>query len=102
MPTLMLELASASLPNPLRCLACLGARSPLHMRLRHCPHHSRHIFSLACNPYTPAAPSCYTSDSALTPLCLILSAAYHPYACVVPSQHASDAAYHPWAHGVPF
>ncbi|MBW0490102.1 hypothetical protein O181_029817 [Austropuccinia psidii MF-1] len=34
---LTLELAPASLPNPLRCLACLRARTPLQMRLRHCP-----------------------------------------------------------------
>ncbi|MBW0511430.1 hypothetical protein O181_051145 [Austropuccinia psidii MF-1] len=26
---------------------------------------------------------------------------YHPYACVVPSQHAFDTAYHPYARGVP-
>ncbi|MBW0494617.1 hypothetical protein O181_034332 [Austropuccinia psidii MF-1] len=32
---------------------------------------------------------------------LILSAAYHPYACGVPSRHASDATYQPYAHGVP-
>ncbi|MBW0571055.1 hypothetical protein O181_110770 [Austropuccinia psidii MF-1] len=32
---------------------------------------------------------------------LILSAAYNPYACGVPSQDASDAAYHPYACGVP-
>ncbi|MBW0498032.1 hypothetical protein O181_037747 [Austropuccinia psidii MF-1] len=28
-------------------------------------------------------------------------AAYHPYACGVPSRHASDAAYHPYACIVP-
>ncbi|MBW0556891.1 hypothetical protein O181_096606 [Austropuccinia psidii MF-1] len=37
MPTLMLELASASPPNPLQCLACLCARTSLQMRLQHCP-----------------------------------------------------------------
>ncbi|MBW0528221.1 hypothetical protein O181_067936 [Austropuccinia psidii MF-1] len=37
MPTLTLEFASASLPNPLQCLACLCARTPLQMRLQHCP-----------------------------------------------------------------
>ncbi|MBW0593452.1 hypothetical protein O181_133167, partial [Austropuccinia psidii MF-1] len=26
---------------------------------------------------------------------------YHPYACVVPSRHASDTACHPYACGVP-
>ncbi|MBW0571056.1 hypothetical protein O181_110771 [Austropuccinia psidii MF-1] len=35
------------------------------------------------------------------PLCLLAPAAYDPYACGVPSQHASDAAYHPYACGVP-
>ncbi|MBW0497857.1 hypothetical protein O181_037572 [Austropuccinia psidii MF-1] len=25
----------------------------------------------------------------------------HPYACVVPSQHAPDTAYHPYSRGVP-
>ncbi|MBW0550992.1 hypothetical protein O181_090707 [Austropuccinia psidii MF-1] len=37
MPSLMLELASASLPDPLQCLACLCHRTPLQMRLQHCP-----------------------------------------------------------------
>ncbi|MBW0497213.1 hypothetical protein O181_036928 [Austropuccinia psidii MF-1] len=39
----------------------------------------------------------------LTPPCtpIILSAAYHPYACGVPSQHASDTTYHPYACIVP-
>ncbi|MBW0517025.1 hypothetical protein O181_056740 [Austropuccinia psidii MF-1] len=27
--------------------------------------------------------------------------AYHPYACIVPSRHASNTAYHPYARGVP-
>ncbi|MBW0577963.1 hypothetical protein O181_117678 [Austropuccinia psidii MF-1] len=40
MPTLTLELASASPPNPLQRLACLRAHTPLHMRLQHCPNHS--------------------------------------------------------------
>ncbi|MBW0497193.1 hypothetical protein O181_036908 [Austropuccinia psidii MF-1] len=51
-------------------------------------------------PYAPAAPSRYACDAALTP-CLILSAAYHPNAHLVPSRHASDASYHPYAHIVP-
>ncbi|MBW0539269.1 hypothetical protein O181_078984 [Austropuccinia psidii MF-1] len=34
---LLLELASASPPNPLQCLACLRACTPLQMRLRNCP-----------------------------------------------------------------
>ncbi|MBW0508986.1 hypothetical protein O181_048701 [Austropuccinia psidii MF-1] len=29
------------------------------------------------------------------------NAAYHPYACIVPAQHAYNAAYHPYAGGVP-
>ncbi|MBW0473551.1 hypothetical protein O181_013266 [Austropuccinia psidii MF-1] len=73
----MLELASASLPNPLQSLACLSARDPLQMGLQHCPHHS-----LAYNPYAAVRPSGYASDAALTPpLCLLTPAAYHPYAC---------------------
>ncbi|MBW0481292.1 hypothetical protein O181_021007 [Austropuccinia psidii MF-1] len=35
------------------------------------------------------------------PLCLLLSAAYHPYTCEVPSQHSSNVAYHPYACIVP-
>ncbi|MBW0536516.1 hypothetical protein O181_076231 [Austropuccinia psidii MF-1] len=78
MPTLMLELASASPPNPLQCLACLRTRTPLQIRLQHCPPsqpsplltlpHPRLIFSLACNPYTPVGPSIYASEATLTPL----------------------------------
>ncbi|MBW0550157.1 hypothetical protein O181_089872 [Austropuccinia psidii MF-1] len=40
MPTLTLELASASPPNPLQRLACLRAHTPLQMRPHLCPHHS--------------------------------------------------------------
>ncbi|MBW0480118.1 hypothetical protein O181_019833 [Austropuccinia psidii MF-1] len=42
-------------------------------------------------PPTPPSP----------PLCLLVSAAYHPYTCEVPSQHSSDVAYHPYACIVP-
>ncbi|MBW0577887.1 hypothetical protein O181_117602 [Austropuccinia psidii MF-1] len=68
--------------------------SPLLMLLHPCL-----IFSLASNPYAPVGPSNYTSDATLTPI--TLSAAYHPYACGVPSRHASDTTYHPYARGVP-
>ncbi|MBW0460384.1 hypothetical protein O181_000099 [Austropuccinia psidii MF-1] len=71
MPTLTLELASTSLPNPLLRLACLRARTPLQMRLQHYPPsppspllmlpHPRLIFSLAHNPYAAAGPSSYAS-----------------------------------------
>ncbi|MBW0522151.1 hypothetical protein O181_061866 [Austropuccinia psidii MF-1] len=77
MPTLTLELASASLPNPLQCLACLGTCTPLQMRLRHCPPsppsqflmlpHPRLIFSLRYNPYAPAGPSIYASKQPSPP-----------------------------------
>ncbi|MBW0561645.1 hypothetical protein O181_101360 [Austropuccinia psidii MF-1] len=43
-------------------------------------------------PSPPLMPPC---------TCLILSAAYHPYAHGVPSKHASDTAYHPYACGCP-
>ncbi|MBW0506300.1 hypothetical protein O181_046015 [Austropuccinia psidii MF-1] len=78
MPTLMLELASKSPPNPVQCLACICAHTPLQMRLEHClpslpsplllfPHPCL-IFSLANNPFPVAGPSSYASDAALTPL----------------------------------
>ncbi|MBW0478306.1 hypothetical protein O181_018021 [Austropuccinia psidii MF-1] len=80
MPTLILELASASPPNPLQQLECLCASTPLQMRLQHCPPsppspllmlpHPRLIFSSAYNPCAPVGPSNYASN-----------AAYHPYAC---------------------
>ncbi|MBW0577520.1 hypothetical protein O181_117235 [Austropuccinia psidii MF-1] len=56
------------LPPPQR-LACLRARTTLQMRLQHCP-----PISVLTTPY------------AFTPR------PYHPYACVVPSQHASSTA----------
>ncbi|MBW0489821.1 hypothetical protein O181_029536 [Austropuccinia psidii MF-1] len=112
MPTLMLELASASLPNPLRRLACLHACTPLQMRLQHCPHHSLcfrtcsssspqlTVLTLLWSPQVmPLAPP----SPPLTPPCtrVILSATYHPHACAVPYQHASNTAYHPNACGAP-
>ncbi|MBW0564033.1 hypothetical protein O181_103748 [Austropuccinia psidii MF-1] len=57
---------------PPQCLACLRVRTALQMRLQHCP----------------PSPSSHPRP-------------YHPYACVVPSQHASDTAYHPYTRGVP-
>ncbi|MBW0479950.1 hypothetical protein O181_019665 [Austropuccinia psidii MF-1] len=45
--------------------------------------HPHLIFSATYNPYSPTAPS--------TPLCLLPPTHYHPYACIVPSQHASNA-----------
>ncbi|MBW0473491.1 hypothetical protein O181_013206 [Austropuccinia psidii MF-1] len=42
-------------------------------------------------PPTPPSP----------PLHLLAPAAYHPYACGVPSQHDFDTAYHPYARIVP-
>ncbi|MBW0576267.1 hypothetical protein O181_115982 [Austropuccinia psidii MF-1] len=51
----------------LQSLQCCGA---LKLCLRHCPH---------------------------PPLCLLAPAAYHPYACEVPSLHAYEVAYHPYA-----
>ncbi|MBW0572615.1 hypothetical protein O181_112330 [Austropuccinia psidii MF-1] len=113
MPTITLELASASPPNPLSHLACLRACTPLQMRLQHCPHLRLHhslcfhtptssspwltILTLLRGPQvmppTPPSPP-------FTPPCtlLILSAAYHPYTRGLPSQNASDTAYHPQAH----
>ncbi|MBW0556390.1 hypothetical protein O181_096105 [Austropuccinia psidii MF-1] len=47
-------------------------------------------------------PACTAPPSPSSPL-LTLSHTHpdHPYACVVPSRHASDTAYHPYARGVP-
>ncbi|MBW0489561.1 hypothetical protein O181_029276 [Austropuccinia psidii MF-1] len=42
-------------------------------------------------PPTPPSP----------PLSLLSPVAYHPYACIVPTQHASNASYHPYACIVP-
>ncbi|MBW0557320.1 hypothetical protein O181_097035 [Austropuccinia psidii MF-1] len=89
MPTLMVELASASLPNPLQCLACLRACTPFQMRLQHCPHHSLHF----CTPASSLWPTILTllrgpqvmplmpPSTPLTPN--PLSAAYYPYAQVL-------------------
>ncbi|MBW0568717.1 hypothetical protein O181_108432 [Austropuccinia psidii MF-1] len=46
---------------------------------------------------TPTLPpiSVLTTPYALKP------SPYHPYACVMPSRHASNTAYHPYAHRVP-
>ncbi|MBW0519799.1 hypothetical protein O181_059514 [Austropuccinia psidii MF-1] len=116
MPTFTLEFPSPSLPNPLLRLACLRAHTPLQMRFQHCPHLHPHdslhfrtpassspwltILMLLRGPQVmpPTLPS-----TPLTPPCthLILSAAYHPYSCGVPSQHSSDATYHPYACIVP-
>ncbi|MBW0575335.1 hypothetical protein O181_115050 [Austropuccinia psidii MF-1] len=73
MPTLTLELASASPPNPLRRLV-----------------------RLSYNPYAHAGPSSYALAPPSPPLCLLA-----PATCGVPSRHASDATYHPYAHEVP-
>ncbi|MBW0582715.1 hypothetical protein O181_122430 [Austropuccinia psidii MF-1] len=67
----------------------------VRMRLRHCPPISvlTTPYALKPCPYHPYAcvvPSQHASDTA-----------YHPYAHRVPSRHASDTAYHPYAHGVP-
>ncbi|MBW0519260.1 hypothetical protein O181_058975 [Austropuccinia psidii MF-1] len=104
MPTLTLELASASRHNSPQCLACLHAHTSLQMRLQHFPpsplSHSRpyHLYAhmvpsqcayaSAYHPY--GLPSRHASD-----------AAYHPYACRVPSRHASVTANHPYACVVP-
>ncbi|MBW0486312.1 hypothetical protein O181_026027 [Austropuccinia psidii MF-1] len=108
MPTLMLELDSASHPNPLQCLAFLRARTPLQMRLQNYPPslpsplltlpHPCFIFSLVYNPYAPAGPLTYASKATLThliqpPLTIITLA--------VPSQHSSNATYQFYAHVVP-
>ncbi|MBW0511004.1 hypothetical protein O181_050719 [Austropuccinia psidii MF-1] len=65
------------LPPPQR-LACLCARTALQMRLRHCPQ-------------SPSSPLLTLSNPR----------PYHPYACIVPSQHASNTASYPYAHVVP-
>ncbi|MBW0582845.1 hypothetical protein O181_122560 [Austropuccinia psidii MF-1] len=106
MPTLTLELASASPPNPLQCLACLSTRTPLQMRLQHCPPsppsllltllHPCLIFSLAYNTYTPAGPSSNASNATLTPLTPPCTHLLPSLLSWMPAQNASDAAYHPY------
>ncbi|MBW0468899.1 hypothetical protein O181_008614 [Austropuccinia psidii MF-1] len=66
-----------------------------------CPHHPPDVtptlppISALITPYasTPRHLQSLHSHGALKIylLCLILSAAYHAYLCVVPSQHASNA-----------
>ncbi|MBW0461279.1 hypothetical protein O181_000994 [Austropuccinia psidii MF-1] len=82
------------------------------MRLQHCP-----LISALTSPYASAPPPhlllglqslcrCGALKLCLQhfphpPLRLLAPAAYHPYACGVPSRHASDVAYHPYACIVP-
>ncbi|MBW0579383.1 hypothetical protein O181_119098 [Austropuccinia psidii MF-1] len=118
MLTHLYHTAPPSLPSPLltlphpRRLPSLHYCSTLKMRLQCLPHHSLCF-------HTPASSSSWLTiltllkgPQAMPPMpslppltppctCLIVSAPYHPYACGVPSRHASDAAYHPYAHGVP-
>ncbi|MBW0535845.1 hypothetical protein O181_075560 [Austropuccinia psidii MF-1] len=71
MPTLMLELASASLPNPLQRLACLRSLSPLQMRLRHClPSLPSQLLMLPHPCHLPSLHSCsaVTTPDASAPL----------------------------------
>ncbi|MBW0498854.1 hypothetical protein O181_038569 [Austropuccinia psidii MF-1] len=82
------------LPPPRR-LACLRARTSLQMRLQHWPPSpSSPLLTLShpCHyhPYACAVPSRHASNTA-----------YHPYTHGVPSQHAPNTAYHPYARGVP-
>ncbi|MBW0520066.1 hypothetical protein O181_059781 [Austropuccinia psidii MF-1] len=92
MPTLTLELASTSPPNPLQHLSCLCARTPLQMRLQHGP-----PISALTTPYASAplphlllglqSLHCFGAPNvALTP----------PYA----SSHLpnTSSSYHPYAH----
>ncbi|MBW0505296.1 hypothetical protein O181_045011 [Austropuccinia psidii MF-1] len=90
MPSFILEW----LP-PLQGLACLRARTPLQMRLQHCPPsppsplvmllHPRLIFSLAYNPYAAAGPQFMPLKPPSPSLCLL-----------APIQHPSNAAYNPY------
>ncbi|MBW0500681.1 hypothetical protein O181_040396 [Austropuccinia psidii MF-1] len=70
------SLACASPPNPPQRFACLRARTPLRMRLQHCP---------------PSLSSALLTLSHPRP--------YHLYAHVVHSRHAPDTTY-PYARGV--
>ncbi|MBW0539443.1 hypothetical protein O181_079158 [Austropuccinia psidii MF-1] len=102
MPTLTLELASASPPNPLQHLACLRPCTPLQMRLQHCPHLCPHHSLCFCTPPhlllgLQSLSSCGTLNLCLQclprpPLHLLA-----PCARGVPSQHFLNTAYHPYA-----
>ncbi|MBW0552901.1 hypothetical protein O181_092616 [Austropuccinia psidii MF-1] len=96
MPTLTLELASTSPPNPLQRLTCLCACTPLQIRLQHFPPSPPSpllllpIFTLLqCPQYETTMP-----PSPLLTLphpCLIFSLAYNSYAPAGPSSYASNA-----------
>ncbi|MBW0484156.1 hypothetical protein O181_023871 [Austropuccinia psidii MF-1] len=72
--TLTTPYASKPPPHLLFGLQSLRSCRALKLCLRRCPHPT---------------------------LRLILCATYHPYACGVPSQHASNAAYHPYTCLIP-
>ncbi|MBW0564473.1 hypothetical protein O181_104188 [Austropuccinia psidii MF-1] len=140
MPTLMLELASASLPNPLQCLAFLCAHTPLQMRPRHFPPNSALTTPYAStHPCLPSLHSCSALKMRLQfrshhSLCFRTPTSYSPWLTIVmlmwgpqvmpltpplpplmpprtcgspslhlwmPTQNASEAAYHPYACVVP-
>ncbi|MBW0544802.1 hypothetical protein O181_084517 [Austropuccinia psidii MF-1] len=108
MPTLMLELASTSPPKPLQWLACLCARTPLQMRLRHCPQHSLRFHTpsssspwltiltvVECLPDMPPKP--------VTILTLVNACPTFLQCCLpsLRSQYPPDTAYHPYACSAP-
>ncbi|MBW0591469.1 hypothetical protein O181_131184 [Austropuccinia psidii MF-1] len=85
---------------------------PPHLR----PHHSLpfHTLPLPSLCLWSALPTCSRHHLSLhlcgalpTPLTILALAecppntAYHPYTCVVPSQHAPDTAYHPYPRRAP-
>ncbi|MBW0573837.1 hypothetical protein O181_113552 [Austropuccinia psidii MF-1] len=84
-----------SLASAPQRLACQCAPTALQMRLQHCPPSpSSPLLTLShphhYHPYACVVPSLHASNTAS-----------HPYAHVVPSQHASDNSYHPYARVVP-